>query len=160
MANQRRVHAFILSLVPNRSDADDLLQETIVVLWRKFEAYEPGTNFLAWALAIARLEVLRFRQKFARSKLVFSEALMASLAEVSAASVTQFDERHDALDLCLRKLTERDRELIDLRYHEGLSIKQVAQRVGRPIAGMYKAMARVHTSLTHCVQQVMGVIDE
>ncbi|MFI4862317.1 MAG: sigma-70 family RNA polymerase sigma factor [Phycisphaerales bacterium JB063] len=156
MTHQRRVHAFILSMVPNRNDADDLLQETIVVMWRKFDSFEVGTDFVAWSMSIARYEVLQFRQKFARSKLVFSESLLESLAEASMTSAAKFDERHDALELCLHKLTDQDRELISLRYRDGLSIRAVAQRVGRPTAGMYKAMARIHTALSLCVRRAIG----
>lgn len=155
LAHQRRVHAYILSLVPNRSDADDLLQETIVALWRKFDCYEPGTDFLAWAVAVARYEVLKFRQKHARSKLLFSEELMGALAQSVELKVAEFDDRHTALETCLGKLAARDRELIALRYQEGLTIKAVALRVGRPIAGMYKAMSRIHDALTLCVRGSM-----
>jgi len=155
MSNQRRVHAFILSLVPNRNDADDLLQESIIVMWRKFESFQPGTDFLAWAMAIARFEVMRHRQKHARSKLVFGEDLLDSLAAMTLAKSEQFEARHDALERCLGKLSDRDRELITLRYQEGLAIKEVASRVGRPAGGMYKAMARVHTALSLCVRKVI-----
>ena len=65
MGNEHRIYGFILSLVHNWSDADDLLQDVTAIMWRKFDLYEPGTNFCAWALKIARFEVLNFRKKTA-----------------------------------------------------------------------------------------------
>ena len=54
MEHQRELYAFILSMLPNLTEADDVLQETNMVLWRKREEFEPGTNFGAWARTVAR----------------------------------------------------------------------------------------------------------
>ena len=50
-SNYNRIKSFIFSLVPNTSDADDVMQETSRIIWEKFEEFEVGTNFLAWAFA-------------------------------------------------------------------------------------------------------------
>ncbi|PQJ27627.1 hypothetical protein BSZ32_03355 [Rubritalea profundi] len=56
---QSQLRAYIISLMPGASGAEDVLQETNLVLWEKRAKFEQGTNFRAWVCAIARLEVRR-----------------------------------------------------------------------------------------------------
>jgi RNA polymerase sigma-70 factor, ECF subfamily len=70
---QPRIYGYIRSLVTQRNDAEDLLQETASVLWQKFGDFQPGSDFLAWAFRVARYEVLYFRQRQKRNVLQFSE---------------------------------------------------------------------------------------
>ena len=54
---------FIRSLLPSWTDTDEVLQQTAIVIWRKFEQYDPETNFMKWACVIARFESLSYRRK-------------------------------------------------------------------------------------------------
>jgi RNA polymerase sigma-70 factor (ECF subfamily) len=47
-ANQSRIYAYIVSLVPNFNDADDIMQETTTMMWERKEDFESGTDFVAW----------------------------------------------------------------------------------------------------------------
>ena len=124
-----------------------------MMMWRKYASYEPGTDFVAWAFAIARFEVLRHRQRPARARLLFNDELLDELAQSSATTVSRYDAWQDALSNCLGKLKPREMELIKLRYQGGLTIKAVAQQIGRPVQGMYKAMARIHVLLSECTKR-------
>src|SRR3954468_20850609 len=73
LAHERRIFGFLLALVPDWSDAEDLLQETSVVMWRKLYNFEPGTDFAAWALSIARYQVLDHRKRRKRDRVLFSD---------------------------------------------------------------------------------------
>jgi RNA polymerase sigma-70 factor (ECF subfamily) len=44
---------YVLSLLANRHDAEDVLQRASVVMWRRFATVEPGTDFVAWATTVA-----------------------------------------------------------------------------------------------------------
>jgi len=92
---QRRIYGFILSLVPSRSDADDLMQETGSTLWRMFDDYRDGTDFAAWALAVARIEVMRHRQRMGRSKLKFDSDVLDVLADDATAMADTLDDRRE-----------------------------------------------------------------
>jgi len=81
MANQRNIYAFILSLVPNWADADDLMQETATVMWTKFGEFELGTNFLSWGMKVAYFEVLKFRKQRQRNRLQFTNELLETIAQ-------------------------------------------------------------------------------
>src|SRR5438067_3592271 len=63
MSHQRRLFQYILSLLPNLQDAEDVLQETNLVVWRKFAQFQSGTSFFAWAARVAQLEVMKHRKK-------------------------------------------------------------------------------------------------
>src|SRR5262245_32425055 len=111
-----RLFAFIRSLVFSRADADDVLQETALVLWEKFDQFEPDTRFDRWAFRIAHFQVMYHRQKKARDRLRFSDALVEQLGEDVLAESQNLQATQDALAQCLGKLPVADHELIRRRY--------------------------------------------
>ena len=90
---QQRIYAFILTLVPNPTDADDILQETGVVLWRKFDEFDLDTDFVHWAHKIAYYEVLKFRTRQGKERLCFDETLIEAMADTTAAQLRVEMER-------------------------------------------------------------------
>jgi RNA polymerase sigma-70 factor (ECF subfamily) len=149
--HQRRIFAYIYTLVPDRYDAEDLLQETSLVICEKFDQFEEGTDFVAWACQIAYWRVRYARQKFARSKVVFHQELVDALAQTAATMHEEIDARHEALAICLRKLPARDRELVLTRYEPGSGVPEAARRSGRSLEAAYKALARIRKLLFDCV---------
>ena len=51
---------YIHSLLRNLSDADDLFQQTALILWKKFDEYDRARSFLSWACGVARFEIANF----------------------------------------------------------------------------------------------------
>jgi RNA polymerase sigma-70 factor (ECF subfamily) len=137
--------------VPDRYDAEDLLQETSLVICEKFDAFKEGTDFVAWACQIAYWRVRYARQKFARSKVVFQQELVDALAQTAAVMPEELDQRHEALAHCLQKLPARDRELVLTRYEPGSGVPEAAKRSGRSLEAAYKALARIRKLLLDCV---------
>jgi RNA polymerase sigma-70 factor (ECF subfamily) len=156
LAHERRIFAFLLALVPVWSDAEDLLQETSVVMWRKLDEFEPGTDFAAWALSIARYQVLNYRKKQRRDRVLFSDQALEMLAEQMATLSRGADARRDALENCLKKLNPRDRELVQLRYQPGATTQKVAEHVGRSIQAVYKSLNRIHGQLLSCIRRTLS----
>lgn len=156
-ANERRIYGFILALVPDWSEAEDLLQETTTVMWTKFDQFTVGTDFAAWAMRIARYQIMNYRKKKRNQRVQFSdEVLQAIDGQVSAATM-QLDVRRDALRDCLKKLPARDRELVHLRYEYDATTKSVAERVGRGLDAVYKALNRIHVQLLHCIRRTLAM---
>jgi RNA polymerase sigma-70 factor, ECF subfamily len=153
MASERRVFAYVLTLLPNLADAEDVLQETSIVLWRKFPEYQPGTDFTSWAYSIAHNMVRNKLAKQHRCRVKFDEDLLTAVA-------TDAEQMHEELDLgrsvlaeCINELPPGDRELLNRRYEVGATIKSVAAAVGRSAEGMYKTMRRIHDVLHDCVRR-------
>lgn len=154
--HQRRIYAYLFTLIPNRDDAEDLLQEVLIALWDKFDQYDPERDFMAWALKFAYLHACNARRKYARSPLVFSDMLLTSLADETAQAVEQLDQRHDALQNCLHKLPDRERELILSRYESDVSVKRLAERLDQPVTKVYKRLARIRRDLLDCVNLALN----
>ena len=149
--HQRRIFGYIYTLVPNRTDAEDILQETSLVVCEKFDQFKPGTDFAAWACQIAYWEVRRARQKFARAKVVFNQEVVDAISETAVELAPERSARHEALAKCLQKLHPRDRELLLTRYEPGSGVEEAAQRSGRSMDAAYKALARLRKLLLDCV---------
>lgn len=154
--HQRRVYHFILGQIPNPSDAEEVLQETNVVLLRKSSQFEPGTNFLAWACSVARFEVLKHRDRYKRNRLQFSTDFL----DLVQSEVIRRDEtseaRRDALVGCVGKLNDKDRKLIKLRYTPGNNGQSVADAVGRPPNSVYQSLSRIRKTLLDCVNRTLA----
>jgi RNA polymerase sigma-70 factor (ECF subfamily) len=149
--HQRQIFAYIYTLVPDRHDAEDLLQETSLVICEKFEEFRPGSDFVAWGCQIAWWRIRYSRQKFARSKVIFDDEVLAKVAQTAGEMAQELDERHEALASCLKKLAPRDRELVLTRYESGSGVAEAAQRSGRSMDAAYKALNRLRKLLHDCV---------
>ncbi len=151
MKNQRKIFAYVLTLVPTRADAEDILQEASLTICEKFSDFSPGTNFYSWACQIAYWKVRAARKKYATSKVLFNEEVMEVIANTRLEMEPELDHRHGALNACLQKLNERDRRMILTRYESGQNVKAAALACGRTIQGAYKALTRIRKTLFDCV---------
>jgi len=149
--HQRRVFSYIYALVPNRHAAEDLLQETNLVICEKFAEFRPGTDFVAWACQIAYWRIRNARQKFARSKVTFNQDVLDAVSATAASMAGEVDARHEALEYCLGRLHPRDREMMLTRYEPGCGVAEAARRSGRSMQAAYKALARIRKLLFDCV---------
>ena len=78
-ASSRRIYTYILTLLPNRTDAEDVFQDVSALLWEKFHEFTPGTQFGAWACRIAYFKALKHRSRNAVRNRIFSPAAMESI---------------------------------------------------------------------------------
>ncbi|MBL8798483.1 MAG: sigma-70 family RNA polymerase sigma factor [Planctomycetia bacterium] len=147
------IFAFIRALVPDRADAEEVLQETNLTLLRKVDEADRVENFRAWACAVARIEVLRFRDRRKSSRLIFADDFLELVAEVIVERADLLEDRREALTGCLDRLAERDRDLVRRRYHEAKDTQTVADEVGRSRDAVYKALARIRQTLFECVER-------
>ncbi|QDT37744.1 sigma-70 family RNA polymerase sigma factor [Stratiformator vulcanicus] len=158
--SQRRLYLFILSQVGRPNDAEEILQETNIVIWRKASKFELGSNFFAWASRIAVYEVLKHRERKGRDKLHFSPEFVESITEEAEAISLVYEERRKALATCLEKLRPNDRELITRRYAPGKSGKDIAETLGRPVNAVYQSIGRVRRQLLECInREVKSVLE-
>jgi len=156
MANQRRIYAFILTMVPNHVDAEDLFQETVLLMWSRFDSFTQGTSFAAWGITVAKYQILSVRKRYSTRASRFSQAAVELLASESGQFVEQTDSRMQALRTCIGKLHPRDYNLILLRYRDEVAIKSIAERMSRSVQSIYKRIARIHDLLLRCVRRTIG----
>ncbi len=149
----RRIYTFVRALVHEASDADDVFQEVCTVLWRKFDQFESGTDFGAWAFSIVRFEALAFRRRQGRPGRLFSDAFYVAVEEQALATERQSPRQHEALRECLELLSPVHRDLIRRRYEPEATVQSVAEATGRTPNAVYKILRRLHDRLFQCVQQ-------
>ncbi|MBA4188104.1 MAG: RNA polymerase subunit sigma-70 [Planctomycetaceae bacterium] len=154
--NQRRLFVYVHTLVNNHADAEEVLQNTNLVLWREFGTFELGTNFAAWACRVALNQVLAWRKKRQRDRLQFSDDFLTAIANETQEAGDALEEQTQALATCLSKLPADQRELIRLRYSEEGSIEAVAGRVKRTVEATYRALSRVRHTLHECVTRTLA----
>jgi len=153
---QPRIFLFILSLVPNRVDAEDLLSETMLVLWQKFGNFRPGSDFRAWAFEVAMRQSKKFWNKCGRCKFRHSDEFLDRVATTAASSSDDHQAKFDALEHCRAKLSPTDQDLLQRRYQSKATLASVAADLGRSEAGCYKAMARIRQALLACIQKTLA----
>ncbi len=154
--SQRALYLFILPLVQTTADAEEILQETNVVMLSKWTQFEPGTNFLAWCRAIARLEVFRFRRSRHHRILLLGDDVVGLLADRMEEQPGDFELRRDALTECIGKLRSQDQEIICRRYTTGSTGDSVALQLGRPANSIYQSLGRIRRVLLECIRRNMA----
>lgn len=153
-AIQLPLRLYVQSLLPGEPAARDVAQHANATIWEKRESFTPGTNFKAWAFAIARFEVLNYRKQQARdARLVFSEELEETFAGELAARPDDAERRHAALKKCLEKLRPVDRELLMHRYAATGTLDEFARCVGRSVGGLKVTLHRLRSALLACIER-------
>ncbi len=148
---QLHLKHYIYSLVHNEQDAADILQTTAVLVWKKFNDYDPSRPFFSWACRFAYFETMNFRQK----KKIREKYLGDTVLELIAAEWPQEDiweDKRAALKHCILKLKERDRKVVELRYESGNKVSEAAHQLKMTAKQVYKVLERVRSSLRKCVE--------
>jgi RNA polymerase sigma-70 factor, ECF subfamily len=150
---QTRLYAYILTLLADRTAADDVLQETNLVLYRKAGEFTAGAEFEPWAFAVARTQCLAFWKLRGRDRLVLGDDAIQRIACRAEAGIEEIDSNRAALRKCMETLPARQRELVEARYASGGSVNQLAHRLGRPESSVSQALYRIRCALLDCVRR-------
>lgn len=150
------LRGFVRSLVPTLEDANDVMQEVAMALWKRFGSLDAPENFRRWAFGVARLEALEFLRKKSRDRHVFGEDLLAQLADDAEEMADQFVEERKALDVCLQKLPSDQRSLVEAAYAPGVRMDELAARIGRTAMAVYKSLHRIRMMLTDCTKRELS----
>lgn len=160
MRDHHKIYAFVLVMVHRHHDADDLMQETAIILWQKFSEYDEEKSFTAWGIGIARNVIRRYRDAQGRDGRRFRASVYEALERHADIQLDQFDAKMDALRDCVGKLTATDQDLVDQRYEQKLSVKTIAAKVHRSVRGLYQTYARIHALLEDCISRRLSLQEE
>lgn len=151
--HERALSIYVHSLVPRDMAAEDILQQTKMLLWKHFDDFQVGTNFLAWARKTAFHQILTHRRQKKREHLPLDEVALEALGMAVTQLAGDVSLRQEALRTCLARLPKEHRQLVQLRYYEDLEIDQVAEKLCRTAGAVYRALSRVRMSLMECVER-------
>jgi len=144
---------FVLSLVGNAQDAEDIIQRASITMWRRFSEFEKGTNFIAWSFVVASFEAKNFLRSSSRSVVRFDEELFEKLAREREVDIQNDDTRLEALDECMQQLDPQSKALVESVYMRGEEVKDLAQREGRAPQTFYNRLNFIRRVLTDCLRQ-------
>jgi RNA polymerase sigma-70 factor, ECF subfamily len=148
-----RILGYLDALLLNRDDAEDLFQETCMVLWQKFDEFKPGTNFLAWALRVADRKVMNFQTRQSR-RVAFTAGLRdALIAEIASRKTEDVADSLTALARCMERLAHGDRRMVTLCYAEGVPVPELADDLGRSSESVYHSLRRIRNGLLDCIHR-------
>ncbi|MEN1680843.1 MAG: sigma-70 family RNA polymerase sigma factor [Planctomycetota bacterium] len=154
IANQGRLYGYIATLLPHRDDAEDVLQRTSMILWQKWDQFDPSRGFLPWARGVALNEVRNLLRRSDRRNVHLSEPVIELLA--SEVESHEIEDRRTALGACLEKLERSQRELVEQCYLGASGIKAVAAAMGSTPAALYMRLHRIRQSLAECINRQLA----
>ncbi len=161
LAHQDDLRAFLASLVRNHEDREDVLQDTVVTLWEKFDKFDPSRSFGAWARGIAANKVLQHRGRSGRVPTLFSpQVIVAILDAFQRREPLNSSESLDALDECMKPLSVEFRRILVLRYVEQLPVWKIAEVIGSTPTATSKTLSRLRTKLLDCVKRRLSPVQQ
>ncbi|HCU86062.1 MAG TPA: RNA polymerase subunit sigma-70 [Verrucomicrobiales bacterium] len=148
---QQRLYGYIYRRVANRDQAMEVLQKTNLVLCRKADDFEPGTNFNSWAATVAHYQILSYRKTLARDRLVFTEDVLAAIDEGEEENEMR-EGMLKHLRHCFTKMSDENQALIKLRYERELSMEKLANEIGKKVVAVRVKLHRLRRGLRDCVE--------
>ena len=150
--HQSVVLAYVLSIEPNMSDAQDIVQETFLTVSRKADTFVVGTNFPAWACTVARYQTLSFQRQRSRHARALDDDVIALIVDHASMSVATYEEEISILKNCMLSLSPRAREVICARYHRQCMPEDIAKEIGWTPNAVRVALSRARTVLRTCLE--------
>lgn len=150
--HERALAAYVYALVNDRADAEDILQNSRLTMWKRFSDFSEGTNFLAWARKIALHQILNYRRSEKRKpRYATDPAFLEAVAREIDQQSDHLQKRSEALRKCLTRLPDKQKRTILLRYYEDADISEIAQKTERTEGAVYRLLSRIRESLNECV---------
>ena len=157
--HQRALYLYIVALVPNLADVDDVLQATNTVLWSKADEFKAQSDFGAWARRVAHFQVLAFWRRARGRRLVFDSDLLDLMAVEWEEAAGSLESRRQALNGCLKRLRDGDRQLLARRYGSDSTVAEIAEQVSRPVKSIYRSLERTRMTLLECIRRSLALGD-
>ena len=154
-AAQQRIYSYLLMMVHNRNDAEDLLQETASILWERFEEYDKSKSFAAWSVGIARNKALDLLKAKRNSRAVFKDGFYVDISKIAELEPEDADQRLKALRGCVAKLSIPNQKIVHLRFEKKVAIKDMSQISGHSSDAIYKKLSRIYSALRDCISQTL-----
>ncbi len=156
LRSEREIFRYVAALVPNVADAEDIVQQTALALWERFDAYDPSLPFTPWACRFALNKARQWIERRSRWQRLLEQGLAEQILARREELGPQLERRLQRLDACLRELPEDKRSLIEGYYYRRESVDALAAGADRTVEATYKALQRIRQSLQLCIEGAAG----
>lgn len=153
LRSEKEIYRYVAVLVPNISDAEDIVQQTALALWAKFDAYDPAQPFTPWACRFALNKARQWIERHQRWRALLERGLGEELEQRREELRPELELRLRHLQTCLEKLPQDQRSLVEDYYHRRTGIDELADNSGRTVAATYKALQRIRQALQLCIER-------
>lgn len=150
---QRRLQAFIRTLVYDPATIEEVLQETNLALWEQAARFEPGTSFMAWACRVAWFKVLDHRRAARRRPWEFSSEVLESIATEAIEDLEMLEQQERALAACVASLSERHRQVLQMHYFGSVPLEQIGATIDRKANAVAQLLFRIRKALRECIER-------
>lgn len=153
LRSEREVFRYVAALVPNVTDAEDIVQQTALALWEKFDAYDPSQPFTPWACRFALNKARQWIERHQRWKALLDGGLAEELALRHEQLRPELEAQLRRLEGCLGTLPDGQRALVEGYYYRREEISELASQSGRTPTATYKALQRIRQALQLCIER-------
>ena len=157
MEHEEALRLYVRSLLFNREESREVMQEVAIVLWRKFDESLDSLSFRRWAFGVARMEVLSFRRDRARDRHTFSDDIAELLERTVQEESEVLEQQRSFLELCVGKLPVDQRKLVKVAYEPGVKKNDLARELGWTSMALYKKLHRIRLQLMDCVRRELAL---
>ena len=148
------LRAYLRSLVNDQNHLSEVLQNTFIVGWKKYDQFSGSKNdFTKWLCIIGKYEALKYRQSLARDRHILSEELVQQIADEGESDISSYSLWIGKLEACLTKLSPTNRELIKQAYSPNSSIKDLALKENKNANALYQKLSRIRNQLATCMDK-------
>ena len=156
LRSEREVFRYVSALVPNVADAEDIVQQTAVALWEKFDAYDPTLPFTPWACRFALNKARQWIERRQRWQMLLADGLAEELERRREELRPELEVRLKHLEGCLGKLPDEQRMLVEGYYYRRDGIEKLADCSGGTAGATYKKLQRIRQALQDCIENAIS----
>jgi RNA polymerase sigma-70 factor (ECF subfamily) len=148
LPHTRSLLRFALRLAGDSFHAEDLVQETLLLAWRGFGRFEPGTNAHAWLFQIL---MNLFRQERRKERPSFATETLAQAVPATQPSSLESAEVMQAFE----RLGSERRTVLLLAAVEGFTCREIAEIIGVPIGTVMSRLSRAREAMRELLSEVV-----
>jgi RNA polymerase sigma-70 factor (ECF subfamily) len=152
LRSEREIFRYVAALVPNMADAEDIVQQTALALWEKFDGYDANQPFTPWACRFALNKTKQWIERRRRWQALLEGGLADELVQRREELRPEMETRLRHLEGCLQKLRDDQFSMVQGYYYHHARIEQIAEHSGRTVAATYKTLQRVRQALQDCIE--------
>jgi RNA polymerase sigma-70 factor (ECF subfamily) len=152
LRSEREIFRYVAALIPNVTDAEDIVQQTAIALWEKFGSYDPAQPFTPWACGFALNKTKQWIERRQRWQALLERGLAEELAQRREELRPEIETRLKHLEGCISKLPAEQRSMVEGYYYRRDSVEKLAEESGRTVAAAYKTLQRIRQALQTCIE--------
>lgn len=160
LSNERELFRYVAVLVPNAGDAQEIVQQTALALWEKFDQYDPSRPFTPWACRFALNVARQWMARRRRWTAILDGNLAEQLLNRRGEMLPHMEARLRHLHRCMEKLPDDQRRIIDGYYFRQVGIESVAREARQSVDAVYKALQRIRRALRSCIERAVRLEDQ